>query len=107
VGRAWPAAPHYAVVSGFGAGPVGWLVQLPLYLSFFLFFFFVLFLGFFLKNFFQHCKRLIYTSCGMGILIFKPILGRVAIFLPFNSRFLDVDGQKLCEKIALAAPLPL
>jgi hypothetical protein len=24
-------------------------------------------------------------------------------FLPFNSRFLDVDGQKLCEKSALHA----
>jgi hypothetical protein len=73
---------------------------------------------------YQHFKRLIYTSCGTGIFIFKPLLGRVIFsltfpwtswfanyrfwdglqfFLPFNSRFLDVDGQKLCENLALSA----
>jgi hypothetical protein len=63
-----------------------------------------------------------YTSYEMGIFIFKPVSGRVVFvltfswtgwfrnyrfwdglqfFLPFNSRFLDVDGQKLCEQLAL------
>jgi hypothetical protein len=63
----------------------------------------------------------------MGIFIFKPVLGRVVFsltfpwtgwfrnyqfwdglqfFLPFNSRFLDMDGQKLCEKSALDLTLP-
>jgi hypothetical protein len=58
----------------------------------------------------------------MGIFIFKLILGRIVFsltfpwmgwfrnyrfwnglqfFLPFNARFLDVDGQELCEKSAL------
>ena len=58
----------------------------------------------------------------MGIFIFKMILEQVVFslnfpwtgwfrnyrfwdglqfFLPFNSRFLDVNGQKLCEKTAL------
>jgi hypothetical protein len=50
-------------------GLVGWLVQLPLCMCFFVFFCFL--------NFFnQHCKRLIYTSCGTGIFIFKAVLGR-------------------------------
>jgi hypothetical protein len=67
-------------------------------------------------------KRLIYTSYGMGIFIFKLVLGWVIFsltfpctgclrnyrfwdglqfFLPFNSRFLDEDGQKLCGKSTL------
>ena len=48
------------------------------------------------------------STFSWTILVLKlPVLGRVAIFLPFNSRFLDVDGQKLCDKTALVAPLPL
>jgi hypothetical protein len=27
-------------------------------------------------------------------------------FVPFNSRFLDVDGQKLCENSAMLAMIP-
>jgi hypothetical protein len=58
----------------------------------------------------------------MDIFIFKAVLGRVVFSLtfpwtgcfrnyrfwdglqfswPFNSRFLDMDKQKLCEKLAL------
>jgi hypothetical protein len=74
---------------------------------------------FIFKNtfFYQHCKRLIYTSCGTGIFIFKPVPGWVVfslsspwtgwfrnyrfwdglqfIYFPFNSRFLDVDGPMI------------
>jgi hypothetical protein len=80
--------------------------------------------AFFLKKIYQHCERLIYTSCRTCIFIFQtnfetgcfslmfPWTGwfrnfrfwdGLQFFLPFNSRFLDVDGQKLCEKSALYA----
>jgi hypothetical protein len=118
-----PTAPHCAIVSGFGVGlgqapQPNWASGLAsaaaTMLGFFCFFVFLIL--------YQHCKRLYYNSCGMGVFIFKPILRRLVFsltfpwtgwfrnywfwdmlqsFLPFNSRFLDVNGQKLCEKSAL------
>jgi hypothetical protein len=122
-GWAWPR--RFALCNNVGlwsqAGPAGWLVQLPLCLRFCVIYYCFLFL-----NIYQHCKRLIYTSCGTCIFIFKPVLGRVVfsltfpwtcwfrndwfwdglqLFLPFNLRFLDMDGQKLCEKSTLVVAL--
>jgi hypothetical protein len=54
------------------------------------------------------------TSFGLSLLIFFSLAFSwtgwfrnyrfwdiLQLFLPFNSRFLDMDGQKLCEKSAL------
>jgi hypothetical protein len=113
-GRAWPH--HSALCSSVGlwnraGGLASATATVPVFFGVFLF-----------KKNYQHCKRLIYTSCTTDIFIFKPVLGRVVFsltfpwtgwfkdyrfwdmlqfFLPFNSRFLDVEGQKLCEKSAL------
>jgi hypothetical protein len=53
---------------------------------FVLFFVLFLYLLFFLISY-QHCKRLIYTSCRTGIFIFKPVLGRVVLTFPWTCWF--------------------
>jgi len=69
--RYGPAAPHYAAVSGFGAGWAGGLVSATVTVPGF----------FFLK--YERYKRLNYTSCETGISIFKPVLGWVVLSLTF------------------------
>jgi hypothetical protein len=80
----------------------------------------------FSKKKYQHCRRLIYTSCGTGISIFKPIfgtfvfffnlsidglvwklpvLGRVANFFAFQLKVFGCGRAKLCEiELVLHSP---
>ena len=104
-----PTALHCATVPGFGAGlgrtphpsrdggRANATATVPMC------FFYCFFI-----NFYQHCKKLIYGSCGTCLFIFKPVLGRVvfSLTLPWtgwfrNYQFLDMEGHKLCEKSAL------